>query len=64
MLNNYDVEGVILVTYKWPEMFRKDIESVVFYWLVIPVEILGFTTYDLWTFLARREANFLVQLTL
>ena len=24
------------------------------------VEILSFTTYDLWTFLARREANLLV----
>ena len=28
--------------------------------MVIPVEIIGFTTYDLWTFLARREANLLV----
>ena len=27
---------------------------------MIPVKILGFTAYDLWTFLARREANLLV----
>ena len=28
--------------------------------MVIPVKILGFTAYGLWTFLARREANLLV----
>ena len=28
--------------------------------MVIPVEMLGFTTDNLWTFLARREANLLV----
>ena len=32
ILINYDAEGVILVTHRWPEMFRKGAKSVVFQW--------------------------------
>ena len=32
ILINYDAEGVILVTHRWPGMFRKGAKSVVFQW--------------------------------
>ena len=54
---NSDAEGVILITHIGGQ---KCLERVHRLPVVIPVEIFGFTTYDLWTFLARREANLLV----
>ena len=54
---NSDAEGVILIKRIGGQ---KCLERVHRFRVVIPVEIFGFTTHDLWTFLARREANLLV----